>query len=252
MSHTYGRKEAREAASAMVALMGRRGIRLHQVSPEPIGVLYAPPEPQRPASAPFQAAEIESRELPVRADPLGDEIESRISSLEAPLRSPHSLPLACVPPQIWHTALALAPSLLREWWRGCHVTASLKDRGALWEQLRRSGSSCEGSRLVEVRPALFGGWWATLHGLIKPLMHAAISGKRILSPSIYLWTGRDAVTEPSLPHAPPDTLHSVERRLARRFHVSAPCRVIPPIRCHDCVPSTATCSGNHLIALDCT
>ena len=150
MSHTYGRKEAREAASAMVALMGRRGIRLHQVSPEPIGVLYAPPEPQRPASAPFQAAEIESRELPVRADPLGDEIESRISSLEAPLRSPHSLPLACVPPQIWHTALALAPSLLREWWRGCHVTASLKDRGALWEQLRRSGSSCEGSRLVEV------------------------------------------------------------------------------------------------------
>lgn len=185
LSHTYARKEAQQAKDAMVADMARRGMKLHPVDRSSHGWLSDPDVPRHDTPNP-------SRDLPRR-------VMTAATALRLPLRKPLvSAPLACLDDAFWlHTR--------RFDWQeatsrtiACERGSDTSERDALWSAIRGTASTCAARPLTRVRPAVFGGWWATMHGLVKPLMHAATAGRTLLTPALPMWTDEATCANRSL------------------------------------------------------
>ena len=178
LSHTYSRREAQQAKQAMVADMASRGLlKLHPVDGHAHGWLADP-------------------------DLIGDGMHSSASwtaipQTRAPARRQLSMPLACVDDVSWQRRRSLHWEEAAAAASECTHTPYPQDREELWASLLAAGRapSCEPSSLMKVRPAVFGGWWSTMHSLVKPLMHASRSGKALLTPNLPMWT--DEVTCPN-------------------------------------------------------
>ena len=97
-------------------------------------------------------------------------------------------PLACVPDEYWRNARSLMPAA-NATTIACRGHHHGDERAELFRVLQ--DVKCErdsATKALSVRMPPFGGWWAVTHALIKPLMHAMLEQRTLVSPMLPLWS----------------------------------------------------------------
>ena len=82
----------------------------------------------------------------------------------------------------------------------CDGGRDLNARAGLFASIEKAAGSCDGppTRAINVKPPVFGGFWATMHSFIKPLMHAVNTGSSLKTPPLPIWTDKESCPTRSL------------------------------------------------------